>query len=185
MFTRRRWNGVVILTCFVFLTSASLRTADPQELRDPCVANMMGSLGELGGGTDQPYTKGTIFERVPPSVIDLAQRPHPPTVTTVLAIPFDENEFRSVFKVKEKEEISQSDSRELKSAKLAYSPMVSDLSYYEKLGELGPLKFNRRIIIMIFKNILQRPTSSLSSLRDIMMVANLPLSTANKSLCHC
>jgi hypothetical protein len=141
MTKRNRRGGIFILACFVFFTSPPLGTArDSQELRDPCAANIMGSLGELGGGSDHLYTEGTIFERVPPSVVNVAQRPHPPTTTTVFAIPLDEGEYKSVFKGKE---ISQSVSRELNGARLAFRPSLDDITYYEKLGVLGRLSPDR------------------------------------------
>lgn len=98
-------RGRIIITVVTCL-SLSLAPAEmwgqssDVHLRGPCEANLLGALGALGGGeSEHIYTEGTVFSNVPPQLVRFATTPHDGYPNgTVMAIPLNNAQFKSVFK---------------------------------------------------------------------------------------
>jgi hypothetical protein len=68
-------------------------------LKDPCQANILGALGDLGGGdSDHIYTDEMVYPNVPPQLYAFANATHKTRNYTVMAVPLDNQEYTKIFK---------------------------------------------------------------------------------------
>ena len=103
------------VTACVSLSLVPVAHAENDGLRNPCVANIIGALGQFGNdNTDHLYTEGTIFDTPPQAIAHLIQAPHSPANKVLLAIPLDEPEYKSIFRV---DGLSQADSAQVARAR--------------------------------------------------------------------
>jgi hypothetical protein len=87
-------TAIASATCISIIIAPVNSRAQMPALRDPCMANMIGTLGE----PDHIYTEGLVFENVPPQLLAFATSPHTTRTYTLTAIPLADEEFKAVFK---------------------------------------------------------------------------------------
>jgi hypothetical protein len=105
---------VAAFGCVSFQAGAVDKKTD-SKLRDPCVANLIGSIGELSANNEKSFAEGMIFEQSPVEVATLIKEKHRPATSVVFSIPLQHSEYEAVFS-KHNDELTHAESRQISSA---------------------------------------------------------------------